>query len=151
MSTGAYELPFPVVPMGEWRERGLCREKIRNGEAEQRWWFPERGDPGVFVERARAICWDCPVRKECLDWAVNNNEGGGMWGGVSPRNRRGIGRVLPCCVCGVDVNVGRRSIKKARCSDVCEAKYQATRKVAYVESGRAAEVQRQHRERKNAA
>lgn len=49
--------------------------------------FPDRG---ASTRKAKAICASCPVKRECLDYAVEMNEKFGIWGGVSERGRRGI-------------------------------------------------------------
>jgi WhiB family transcriptional regulator, redox-sensing transcriptional regulator len=58
-------------------------------------WFAERGDD---VERAKALCTDCPLRAACLAGAIERAEPWGVWGGevfvegrVVPR-KRGRGR-----------------------------------------------------------
>lgn len=37
---------------------------------------------------ARRICNSCPVRDDCLEYALENRIDHGMWGGVSERGRR---------------------------------------------------------------
>lgn len=57
-------------------------------------WYPSRGDShsGSTAE-ARAICARCPVRAECLNHALSTpREHFGIWGGLSERQRRFIGR-----------------------------------------------------------
>lgn len=50
-------------------------------------WFPEKGS--VYDSQiAKRICRSCEVRRECLEYALANNEQYGIWGGVSPRDRR---------------------------------------------------------------
>ncbi len=39
------------------------------------------------MNRAKAVCRACPVRRECLDWAVEANERAGVWGGTTPDER----------------------------------------------------------------
>lgn len=39
------------------------------------------------VREAKAICIDCPVRLECLHYAIRNRERDGVWGGTSERRR----------------------------------------------------------------
>ena len=46
---------------------------------------------GVGVDRARKICnQDCPVKEQCLDYAIDNRIEHGVWGGCSERERRRI-------------------------------------------------------------
>ncbi|OJX98119.1 MAG: hypothetical protein BGO96_13415 [Micrococcales bacterium 73-15] len=58
-------------------------------------WFAERGDD---VERAKAMCRECPLRAECLAGAVRRQEPWGVWGGevfidgVVVARKRGRGR-----------------------------------------------------------
>lgn len=40
------------------------------------------------VTRAKAICATCPVRSDCLQSALDNDELFGIWGGLSERQRR---------------------------------------------------------------
>lgn len=54
-------------------------------------WFAESP---ADVERAKALCHDCPVRAECLAGAADRREPWGVWGGelfvsgvVVPRKR----------------------------------------------------------------
>jgi hypothetical protein len=51
-----------------------------------------RGPEGNY-EAVRAMCEDCPVRQECLDYAVGFGvELTGMWGGTTPVERRQMRR-----------------------------------------------------------
>lgn len=38
-------------------------------------------------ETARRTCAVCPVRKDCLEWAITNDEKDGIWGGLSAGER----------------------------------------------------------------
>jgi WhiB family transcriptional regulator, redox-sensing transcriptional regulator len=38
--------------------------------------------------RAKAICAACPVRKDCLDYAIATHEPHGVWGGLNELERR---------------------------------------------------------------
>jgi WhiB family redox-sensing transcriptional regulator len=51
--------------------------------------FPERG---ASTTEAKAVCAGCAVRRECLEYALANNEQVGIWGGTSYRQRRAIRR-----------------------------------------------------------
>lgn len=49
----------------------------------------ERKDEKVAREnRAKAICSSCPVRRPCLDFAIETKEAHGIWGGRSESERR---------------------------------------------------------------
>lgn len=39
---------------------------------------------------AKAFCERCPVRRQCLEYAVENEEQFGMFGGKTPRERRNL-------------------------------------------------------------
>lgn len=45
---------------------------------------------GVGVEAAKTVCSSCPVRQQCLEYAVANGIEHGVWGGASERERRRI-------------------------------------------------------------
>jgi WhiB family redox-sensing transcriptional regulator len=62
-----------------WMERGACRDRPDIT------FFPERGQSGA---PAKAVCAECPVRRDCLDYAVTHGERHGIWGGTSERERR---------------------------------------------------------------
>jgi WhiB family transcriptional regulator, redox-sensing transcriptional regulator len=40
---------------------------------------------------AKRICADCPVSRECLDYAMRVNEPFGIWGGLTEAERRQLG------------------------------------------------------------
>jgi WhiB family redox-sensing transcriptional regulator len=37
---------------------------------------------------ARRVCASCPYRAACLDYAIETRETHGLWGGLSPKQRR---------------------------------------------------------------
>lgn len=62
-----------------WQERALCAQT--DPEA----FFPEKGGS---TREAKRVCTGCEVRSECLDYALDNDERFGIWGGLSERERR---------------------------------------------------------------
>jgi WhiB family redox-sensing transcriptional regulator len=51
--------------------------------------YPERKDDRDGREtRAKAICAECAVRAECLDYALSIREPHGIWGGLTEAERR---------------------------------------------------------------
>lgn len=45
---------------------------------------------GVGVDKARKICFTCPVIDQCREHALENRIEHGVWGGCSERERRRI-------------------------------------------------------------
>jgi WhiB family redox-sensing transcriptional regulator len=69
------------VPPADWRERAACRRPGVDPE----WFFPEQGGT---TRPAKRICQQCPVRVDCLDYAIATRQQFGVWGGLSERERR---------------------------------------------------------------
>jgi WhiB family redox-sensing transcriptional regulator len=53
------------------------------------WWFPEQHNH-VLGEYAKKVCAECPVEEQCLEWALQNDEQHGIWGGTTPKQRMRI-------------------------------------------------------------
>jgi WhiB family redox-sensing transcriptional regulator len=73
------------APDERWRARASCRG------LDPVLFFPE-DDEGPGAERAQEVCATCPVREQCLQSALANKEGYGIWGGTTPRERRRLAR-----------------------------------------------------------
>lgn len=97
----AYGLDTDTAAGPDWAARGLCRQLVARGEAEPDLWFPNvgskpsDGDDATGKERAayqqpRTFCARCPVWRECRAYALTNDVKHGMWGGLSPRERRAV-------------------------------------------------------------
>lgn len=66
-----------------WREAAACRGMDASI------FFPDsEEDAGP----ARAICAACPVREECLDFALTSRQDEGVWGGLTETERRRLRR-----------------------------------------------------------
>ena len=70
-----------------WQYHAACR-----GE-DSSWFFA----PNYFEKRheklgreakAKALCAECPVRAECLEYALRVRESHGIWGGLNEMERR---------------------------------------------------------------
>lgn len=66
-----------------WQDYANCRG------ADADLFFPERG---ASTRKAKAICTACEVKDDCLDFAIQNGEKFGIWGGMSERERRRVRR-----------------------------------------------------------
>ena len=74
-------------PTTEWQQSGLCRA------GDSTVFFPpttfeHKPERETRESRAKAICARCPVRSECLDWALATREPHGVWGGYSESERK---------------------------------------------------------------
>ena len=83
--------PAAVIPLPalggaderDWRELALC------AQVDPELWFPESGQPNG---KAKLVCSWCDVKVECLAFALRANEQYGVWGGLSPDERRRLRR-----------------------------------------------------------
>ena len=64
--------------LGEWTKNALCLQ------ADPETFFPPKGNPGT---KAKQICAGCPVRGECLAYAIDADEEFGIWGGMNRAER----------------------------------------------------------------
>ena len=112
----------------EWMGHGLCQQ------VDPDLWFPDT-DPWQ-VQKAKAVCLDCPVMAECADYAITRYVPHGIWGGMTAedrvkyRRRNGIKKprvTLTCDYCSepfTPINVQMKY-----CTALCKKrKYEATKR-----------------------
>jgi WhiB family transcriptional regulator, redox-sensing transcriptional regulator len=63
--------------------------------------FPERG---ASTREAKEVCRGCVVRADCLEYALDNGEKFGIWGGMSERERRRLRRQRALARRGEDIS-----------------------------------------------
>lgn len=83
-SIGAVDLdlgprPGDAADDSHWSLSGLCRQ------ADPDLFFPEKGGS---TRNAKQICAKCPVRRQCLEYAMATDQPFGVWGGLSEGERR---------------------------------------------------------------
>ncbi|MEU6597912.1 WhiB family transcriptional regulator [Streptomyces flaveolus] len=72
----------------DWRDFGACRG------VDPELFFTEGKGQQVQLREAQAVCWGCPVRQQCGEYAIAAGEYWGIWGGMTQsqlrtaRNRR---------------------------------------------------------------
>lgn len=71
-----------------WPSRAACIE------ADPELFFPigETGPALLQIAEAKQICSRCPVRQECLEWALETDQRAGIWGGLSEGERLSLRR-----------------------------------------------------------
>jgi WhiB family redox-sensing transcriptional regulator len=70
----------------EWRLEASCRS------TDPDLFFPvgTTGDAISQIEAAKAVCRTCPVRLQCLEFALATNQDSGVWGAASEEERRAL-------------------------------------------------------------
>jgi len=78
-------IQLPVLPYPEedpsWRLRARCLG------SDTKSFYPDKGGN---VASAKLVCFGCPVRKQCADFAVINNIHYGVFGGLSENDRKKV-------------------------------------------------------------
>lgn len=82
-----YDLPVApgILAREAWRARAACA----GADVAIDVFFPVVGGRAIEAKR---VCADCPVKADCLDYALGHNERWGIWGGLSFRERTQIRR-----------------------------------------------------------
>lgn len=68
-----------VDDVADWRARGACVS------ADPDLFFPvsASGLSHRQEQRAKSVCGRCPVREECLQYALDSAQPAGVWGGLN--------------------------------------------------------------------
>ncbi len=68
----------------DWRLEAACRS------VDSDLFFPlgRTGAAEDQIAAAKGVCWQCPVREQCLHYAVATHQQDGIWGGTSEEERR---------------------------------------------------------------
>lgn len=72
----------------DWRDFAYCKGRNTND------FYPEFGVKGAMdqVRKMKAFCRKCPVTLNCLQFAIENDEQFGIWGGLTPKERNNLRR-----------------------------------------------------------
>jgi WhiB family redox-sensing transcriptional regulator len=68
-----------------WQDRAVCvgiDARLFFGPDGEQWQERE-----IREAKAKAICASCPVRAQCLDYALGNSIKHGIWGGLNQEER----------------------------------------------------------------
>jgi len=84
------------IPRKSWFDLASCKGKTEL-------MFPKRHKDITYIAQARAICKTCPVKKDCLEYALEfpSADMHGVWAGLTSRQlaaeqrRRGIRPTRP--------------------------------------------------------
>ena len=67
-------------PNWGWQDSAACR-----GEDLMLFFGPDgerQPERDIRERKAKAVCANCPIRVQCLDWAIATRADYGIWGGV---------------------------------------------------------------------
>lgn len=80
----------------DWPQFAACKDKP------PKWWFPDDSRTPMNAMKAKEVCAGCPVREECLQFAITTHQEYGIWGGMERRERKSQRkyRVIYCNDCG---------------------------------------------------
>lgn len=78
------KLGEPVDTLEQTLEKAVNSGAAKCVDADPEIFFPEKGASAV---PAKQICEQCPVRDECLAYAVKTDQAFGVWGGLSTNAR----------------------------------------------------------------
>jgi len=77
-----------------WKDRAKCWGKTTSPATD--FWFPDPEEPESVrtskTQQAKIVCVTCPVKEECLRYAIEAGEVYGIWGGKTNRERAVIRR-----------------------------------------------------------
>ncbi len=97
MRTATQDAAPPAETLHDWTAAAACN----NADPD------ELFVTGAAQNRAKTVCFGCPVRTECLSDALDNRVEFGVWGGMTERERRALLRRRP------NVSSWRRLLKAA--------------------------------------
>jgi WhiB family redox-sensing transcriptional regulator len=73
------------VDVKDWRARSACRDE------DPEMFFPGTGAGAEVTTRsAKAVCAGCPVLEQCRTWALDSGQEGGIFGGMTERERKRV-------------------------------------------------------------
>lgn len=70
--------------MNDWMRRAAC------ATADPDIFFPQRQGNSTSYSKARQICSRCSVTRECLESALAEHVSQGMYGGLTPKERKAL-------------------------------------------------------------
>jgi WhiB family redox-sensing transcriptional regulator len=72
----------------DWRNQARCKD----ADPELFFAVGTAGPALLQIQEAKAVCGRCPVRERCLQWALEERQEYGVWGGTSEDERRALRR-----------------------------------------------------------
>lgn len=80
LSSATQQPEVAQAPQDDWHTRAACQGM------DTALFFPAKGQPVPDV--VKATCARCPVRVQCLAYAIETHQSFGVWGGLTVKGRR---------------------------------------------------------------
>ncbi len=77
------------VTRQDWWEHAACRGHDASYFFAPSY-FEKRAEKMAREAVAKALCFRCPVREACLEFALMNRDPHGVWGGMNEMERRAL-------------------------------------------------------------
>ena len=81
-ATSALDLAGLLLMTEAWAAEALC------AQTDPEMFCPDAKSREDARSDAKQVCGNCPVRQDCLVYALTHNEPYGVWGGLTPAERR---------------------------------------------------------------
>ncbi|QGZ53295.1 hypothetical protein GPZ77_34255 (plasmid) [Streptomyces sp. QHH-9511] len=80
--------PITLAVTGRWEDFAACRT------VDPDLFFPDTPRSGAKdrTSEAKRVCFACPVRRQCLEWALETEQNDGVLGGLTHKERRALKR-----------------------------------------------------------
>lgn len=72
------------LPPERWMQEGACTQSDPDA------WFAEQDETDLTRQAKRVCRTVCPVREQCLEYALRSGEQSGVWGGFTAMELRQI-------------------------------------------------------------
>lgn len=70
----------------DWRHFSACQDT----DPELHFPIGNTGPALIQAEQAKAVCRRCPVKTDCLNFALDSGQDAGVWGGKTEEERRAM-------------------------------------------------------------
>jgi WhiB family redox-sensing transcriptional regulator len=87
VKAGVRGQPDQLVVGDEWRADAACRFPPQGLGPDDWFEYRQKIADRERVRLAMAVCGECPVREECLAYAINTRQPWGIWGGKTADER----------------------------------------------------------------
>jgi hypothetical protein len=84
----------PTIPYRDDRGRSVGDDGYDPASGRSIWFREDRNNAAskMMTMEAKVLCQTCPVKSDCLTYALDGKVDDGIWGGTDPKQRRAMRR-----------------------------------------------------------